>query len=66
MKKRDEIMRRTAMRTLNILMTHDSCEDARDKISSLILLLESTEEVDYIKIAEDVTEFKKISKKAKL
>lgn len=64
MKSIDDILRRTALRTLTTL-SQDACEQDAAKIEAALLLINSSEKVDYQELAERICAIKKSKKKDK-
>ena len=64
MKNIDDILRRTALRTLNALSQY-ACEQDAAKIEAALLLVSSEEKLDYQELVEKISALKKNIKKAK-
>jgi hypothetical protein len=64
MKNIDDILRRTALRTLTTL-SQDACEQDAAKIEAALLLVSSEEKLDYQELVEKISALKKNIKKAK-
>lgn len=64
MKNIDDILRRTALRTLSTLSQH-ACEQDAAKIEAALLLVSSEEKLDYQELVEKISALKKNIKKAK-
>lgn len=59
----DDIIRRTAMRTLSILVK-DASDEAKEQISSLTSQISSADNLDYKELVEKISLLKKSIKKA--
>lgn len=62
MKNPDEIIRRTAIRTLKLLLEKTSDNDKLLQIEAVINFIENADRVDYALLVERVSFLKKISK----
>jgi len=58
MRNIDDIIRRTAMRTLNVLVK-DACDQERRQIEEVASLVSSEEHLDYEELVRKVTALKK-------
>lgn len=58
MKNIDDILRRTAMRTLSVL-SKDACDQERTQIEEVASLISSKEQLDYEELVRKISALKK-------